>query len=62
MIEPIFWKLPLNDDPLRGAFGLSWFERKPKSLAPDEWAALESAVKAGKISIREYADWKEYVK
>jgi hypothetical protein len=54
--------MDLRDDPLRGAFGLAWYERKPRSLTPEEWTALDRAVKDGKVPSCEYFDWKENVR
>jgi hypothetical protein len=53
---------PLNEDPLRGAYGLSWWERKPSSLSPEEWEKLDRALGEGKINSSDYAEWKLYVK
>lgn len=53
---------PLTEDPLRGAYGLAWYERKPRSLSPDEWKNLDAAVRSGIVSSFEYFDWKENVR
>jgi hypothetical protein len=58
----LFRPIPLNEDPLHGAYGLSWYERKPSSLTPAEWRNLDDAMGAGRISASEYADWKANVK
>lgn len=57
-----FTTIPLNHDPLRGACGLSWFERKPRSLSQQEREALDSAVQSGQIPCSEYFDWKKNVR
>ena len=57
-----FTKLPANIDPLRGRYGLNWYERKPDSLTRDEWQELDSALQAGVVSAEEYAEWKLNVK
>lgn len=57
-----FTKIPLNEDPLRGAAGLSWYERKPESLSEEEWIALDEALAAGRISSSEYTEWKLHVR
>lgn len=53
-----FRKMALRDDPLGGAYGLSWYERKPSSLSADEWRALDEALRDNRISSADYADWK----
>jgi hypothetical protein len=53
-----FTILPLNEDPLKGRFGLSWFERKPSSLSPDEWRELDQALRDHTIPVSEYTYWK----
>jgi hypothetical protein len=57
-----FTSTPLAEDPLRGAYGLAWYERKPDSLTPAEWSALDAAVGAGQIHGWEYFDWKANVR
>jgi hypothetical protein len=57
-----FTPMPPGDDPLRGAYGLAWYERKPPSLTPEEWAALDAAVGAGRVHGWEYFDWKANVR
>jgi hypothetical protein len=54
--------MSLADDPFGGAHGLAWYERKPASLTPAEWAALDAAVGAGRIHSWEYFDWKANVR
>ena len=53
--------MDLRDDPLRGAYGLAWYERKPRSLTLAEWQQLDRAVEAGAVSSAEYFDWKQNV-
>lgn len=60
-VKTEFTKIPLKQDPLKGVAGLSWFQRKPSSLTPEEWRALDQALKDGKISTSEYVDWKQTV-
>lgn len=48
-------------DPLRGAYGLHWYERKPSSLSQIEWQRLDQALAKGVISAVEYVEWKTYV-
>lgn len=50
--------MDLSEDPLRGAYGLSWYERRPSSLSADEWRALDEALRDNRISSADYADWK----
>jgi hypothetical protein len=57
-----FSPLPLQEDPLRGAYGLAWYERKPTSLTDAEWKALDDALAKGRITTAEYIDWKENVR
>lgn len=57
-----FIKRPLNEDPLGGAFGLAWYERKPSSLSREEWKLLDSAVQSGAVLSSEYFDWKANVR
>lgn len=59
---PIIGFRKLDEDPLRGAYGLAWYERKPASLTPDEWRALDQALRTGAIESGEYVDWKENVR
>lgn len=56
-----FRKMDLRDDQLRGAYGLAWYERKPRSLTLAEWQQLDRAVEAGAVSSAEYFDWKQNV-
>lgn len=62
MADARFTKMSLADDPFGGAHGLAWYERKPASLTPAEWAALDAAVGAGRIHSWEYFDWKANVR
>ncbi len=57
-----FHIIPLLEDPLGGAYGLSWFERKPSSLTQAEWAKLDNSVTSRKILAHEYFDWKTNVR
>lgn len=57
-----FRKMDLRDDPLGGAYGLAWYERKPSSLTADELRALIKAVGEGRIEGAEYCDWSENVR
>jgi hypothetical protein len=56
--DPFFTPMDLREDPLRGVAGLAWYQRKPSSLTPEEWAALDKALADGRINSSEYADWK----
>jgi hypothetical protein len=58
-IQPI---KDLREDPLRGAYGLAWYERKPSSLSRDEWKILDKALGEGKINQYDYAEWKQNVR
>lgn len=57
-----FTKMLTGTDPLKGAYGLAWYERKPTSLTQDEWKALDAAAQAGTVPTHEYFDWKLNVK
>jgi hypothetical protein len=48
----------LRADPLKGAYGWAWYERKPSSLSRDEWRALDEALAAGVVLAADYAEWK----
>lgn len=61
MKQQPFTKFSLQEDPLKGVAGLCWFQRKPSSLTPEEWKALDQALKDGKISTSEYVEWKQNV-
>jgi hypothetical protein len=52
----------LREDPLQGAFGLAWYERKPSSLTGEEWGKLRVALARGKILAEDYAEWEENVR
>lgn len=57
-----FIRLDYSRDPLKGAGGLSWYERSPSSLSPEEWKALDRALAENVISAFQYVEWKENVR
>jgi hypothetical protein len=61
--DPIikFVPLPWDKDPLRGSYGLSWYQRKPSSLTKQEERAMIDALADGRINASEYRQWKLYV-
>ncbi len=52
----------LREDPLKGAYGLAWYRRKPTSLTPEEWNALHKALGNGEVLASDYFEWQQYVK
>ena len=61
--DRFFRKLDLvTEDPLHGAFGLAWYERKPSSISPEEHLKLMRALREHIISGHEYGKWQEFVK
>jgi len=61
-MQNLFRKMDLKDDPLKGAYGLSWYERRPSGLSKDEWEKLDEAVAKGQVPDYEYFDWKKNVR
>ena len=57
-----FSKISWDKDPLKGAGGLSWYERAPSTLTEDEWKLIYKAVWDGVIAEKEYVEWKMYVR
>jgi hypothetical protein len=55
----VFRILDWNQDPLCGAYGLRWFERRYSSLTQDERQKVIDAVRDGRISSDEYMNWQD---
>jgi hypothetical protein len=53
--------LPFSRDPLRGAHGAHWFERRPESLTRRESREMQRALDDGRITWAQYYDWLEHV-
>jgi hypothetical protein len=56
-MKVVFEELPWDKDPLKGRYGMHWYERRPKHLGKDEWVELATAVLRRDISHSHYMEW-----